>query len=156
MGSILDNYKKQLEEDRLNEDMDFDMPSFNDDVADSFSKNVDPEAVAKRVKELRSDPNDMENMFKFNQEYPRVTEAELEEKDSTKIDDDVKIKIKRAYCPNCGKEIVSKAPLLFNPFTFEKIAKYECECGAKFNFEHSYPRVMYVNSNGEEIKIFTD
>lgn len=52
MGSILDNYKRQLEEDRMNESNDFEMPSFGDDIADGFSKDVDKEAVAKRVKNL--------------------------------------------------------------------------------------------------------
>jgi len=157
MGSILDNYKRQLEEDRMNESNDFEMPSFGDDTADGFSKDVDKEAVAKRVKELRDDPNDMENVFnKFNQEFPRVTETELDTNGCTVMDDDVKMVIKRAYCPNCHKEIISKAPLMFNPFTLEKIAKYECECGAKYNFEHSYPRIVYMNSKGEEIKAFAD
>jgi hypothetical protein len=157
MGSILDNYKKQLEEDRLNENNDFEISSFNDDIADNFSKNIDKEAVAKKVKELREDPNDMENKFKkFMLEYPRITENELDTKGETTIDEDIKIVIKHAYCPVCHKEIISKVPLLFNPFTFEKIAKYECSCGAKFNFEHSYPRIMYINSKGEEIKTFAD
>jgi hypothetical protein len=157
MGSILDNYRKQLEEDRLNESNEFDIPSFDDDIADRLSKNVDKKAVAEKVKELREDPNDMENQFKkFMVEYPRVTEDELDSKGSTFIDDDVKITIKRAYCPNCHKEIISKVPLLFNPYTMQKIAKYECSCGAKFNFEHSYPRIVYTNSKGEEIKAFTD
>lgn len=157
MGSILDNYKKQLEEDRLNENENFEIPSFDDDIADGLSKNVDKEAVAKKVKELREDPNDMENQFKkFMIEYPRVTENELDSNNATVIDNDVKIIVKRAYCPNCHREIISKVPLLFNPYTMEKIAKYDCPCGAKFNFEHSYPRIIYLNSKGEEIKVFAD
>ena len=157
MGSILDNYKKQLEEDRLNENENFEIPSFDDDIADGLSKNVDKEAIAKKVKELREDPNDMENQFKkFMIEYPRITEKELDSNNATVIDNDVKIIVKRAYCPNCHREIISKVPLLFNPYTMEKIAKYDCPCGAKFNFEHSYPRIIYLNSKGEEIKVFAD
>ena len=77
-----------------------------------------------KVKELREDPNDMENQFKkFMIEYPRVTENELDSNNATVIDNDVKIIVKRAYCPNCHREIISKVPLLFNPYTMEKIAK---------------------------------
>lgn len=156
MGSILENYKKQLEEDRMNEDKEFTMPSFDDDIISKLN-DVDKEAVAQRVKELREDPNDMENVFKkFHQEFPKLTESELDEKGDTKLDTDVKLVIKRAFCPNCGKELVSKSPVMYNPFTLEKVAKHECECGFKANLEHAYPRMMFVNSNGEEIKAFAD
>jgi hypothetical protein len=143
--------------DRMNESNEYEIGGFNDEIADSFSKNVDKEAVAAQVRELRNDPNDMENVFnKFNREFPRVKEEELDAQGKTVIDDSVRIVVKRAYCPECGREIVSSVPLMFNPYTMEKIAKYECSCGAKFNFEHSYPRIVYYDSKGNEIKVFAD
>ena len=160
MGSILDNYKRQLEEDRANETNEFDMPTFDEELNGldkSIIQNVDADAVAKKVKELRESSDDMENLYKqFNQEYPRIKENEMDENGLTKMDENIKMMVKRAYCPNCKREIVSKVPLLFNPYTMEKIAKYECACGAKFNFEHSYPRIIYVDSDGNEIKAFAD
>ena len=153
MGSILDNYLKQKAEDdiKLNEE------DLNMDLSEFDLNDIDAEAVANKVKELRKDPNDMEVIYSnFQQEYPRTTEESLDTQGKTVIDDTVRIVVKRAFCPNCGKEIISKAPLLFNPYTLEKIAKYDCTCGAKFNFEHSYPRVVYLDSKGNEIKVFAD
>ena len=157
MGSILDNYKRQLEEDRLNENNDLSSLTFNDELENIYSQGADADAVAKRINELREDPNDMENVFKaFNQQYPRVSEKSLSDGGNIKVDTDVTIAIKRAYCPSCGKEIISKSPVMYNPFTLEKIAKYECECGAKFNFDSSYPRIVYMDSKGNEIKAFAE
>mgnify|MGYP002624297620 CR=1 FL=1 len=151
---ILDNYKRQLEEDRLKEDADFDMPSFDDDIADKLSANVDKEAVAKRVKELRNDPNDMEVQYKkFQEQYPKIHEETFTDNDKLKTEK-VTVSVIRAYCPNCGKEIVSKFPIMFNPYTGEKIGRYDCECGFKANLDYAYPRVAYFNENGEEIKAF--
>lgn len=156
MGSILDNYKRQLEEDRANKKWDNTPPSLDDELGDSFSMHVDMEQVQQRVKELRDDPNDMENVYnKFNAEYPKITENELDETGKTKIQEDIKVCVKRVYCPNCGKELISKSPVMFNPFTLEKVAKHECSCGFKCNLDYAYPRLMYVDSENNEINAFS-
>lgn len=157
MGSYLENYKKQLEEDKHKEEKEFEMPKFEDNEIKSFASNVDVEDVKKKVKEMEDDPYDMSNIYKkFNREYPKVTEKEYEEKGLLKTDEDVHVVIKRIYCPVCGKELISKNPIIYNPYTKEKIAKYDCECGYKCNHEYAYPRVAYINSKGEEIKAFAD
>lgn len=154
MGSILDNYKKQLAEDRLNESDKFEMPSFDDEMANKLTGNVDKEAVAKRIKELQNDPNDMEVQYKkFQEQYPKVHEENLIANDRVKTEE-VKTVVKRAYCPVCGKEIISKYPIMFNPYTGEKIGRYDCECGFKANLDYAYPRVAYINKEGEEINAF--
>lgn len=154
MGNILENYKRQLAEDRLNETENFDIPSFNDEMTNNLASNVDKEAVAERVKELRNDPNDMEVQYnKFQQQYPKLTESDLVSGNNIKVED-VRTVVKHAYCPMCGKEIISKYPIMFNPYTGEKIGRYDCECGFKANFDYSYPRVAYVDKNGNEINAF--
>ena len=83
----------------------------------------------------------------------KITDEEMVEKGllkSTSISD---IRVIRAYCPKCGKELVAKAPAMFNPFTYEKICLHEC-CGTKFNLDKAYPHIAYYDENGEEIIAF--
>ncbi len=151
---ILENYKKQLAEDRLNETDDFNMPKFDDDITNKLASDVDNEAVAKRIKELRNDPNDMEVQYnKFKEQYPKIHEESFNSDGNLKTEE-VKTVIKHIYCPVCGKEIVSKYPIMFNPYTGERIGRYDCECGFKANLDYAYPRVVYVNANGDEINAF--
>ena len=153
-SKILEDYKKQLEEDRKKENSNFDINGISDDLPEGF--NIDPvnmEDVMEEVRNINDSPYDMENIYKkFHDEYVKISEKEL----TTVLDEDIKVGIKHAYCPKCGRELVSKAPTVFNPFTFEKISKHECECGFKCNLEYAYPRIVYVNSNGEEIKAFNE
>lgn len=155
MGSILDNYRKQVELDKMNEN--YDLPNISDDSVE-IDLSVLPDTYAdeyrKKLDELRNDENDMMNQYnRFHEVFTPLKEKELDENKKTKVMD-VDIKVKRAFCPNCGKEIISKVPSFYNPYTLEKISRYECECGAKFNMEYSYPRVMFLDKDtGEEINI---
>ena len=105
---------------------------------------------------MRNDENDIETKARrFEQEYPKISEEQLSEHGLINDDTNVQLVVKRAYCPKCGKEIVSKTPVMFNPFTFEKICKYDCECGFKANLAYAYPRLVVVDENGEEVNVFT-
>lgn len=108
--------------------------------------------LRKKVAELENDPNDIEN--KFHSQYPKFSDEKFDG-DISHIEE-VKVLIKRVYCPNCGKEIISKYPTMFNPFTGEKIGRYDCECGFKANLDYAYPRVIFMDKNGEEIKAFNE
>ena len=47
-------------------------------------------------------------------------------------------------------------PGMFNPFTFEKVCKHTCKkCGKNYNLEFAYPRLVFLDNNGEEIPAFT-
>lgn len=165
MGSILENYQKQLEEDRLNEGNDFEMPSFDDEfdrdelVGNLAEPMLSPAEVAKKVKEFRNDPNDMEVQYrKFHEQYKKMTEEDFNSINTVDkgavVRQNVNVSVIRVYCPECGREIVSKFPVMFNPYTGERIGRYDCECGFKANLEYAYPRVAYFNEQGEEIKAF--
>ncbi|MBP5456688.1 MAG: hypothetical protein J6Y37_09325 [Paludibacteraceae bacterium] len=157
MAGILDKYRQQLEIEKQEEKDGFTMPSFDDELSKQFSNGVDVEEVRKKVEEMKNDLNNPDNMLKrFNEEYHSMTESDLLDVDCVEFDDSVSFGIIRAKCPSCGKEIVSKAPLMYNPFTLEKVSKYDCECGWKANLEHSYPRIVCVDSSGHEIKFFSD
>jgi hypothetical protein len=45
---------------------------------------------------------------------------------------------------------------MINPYTMERIARYDCKCGAKLNLDHAYPRLVFYNTEREEIKVYTD
>ncbi len=60
----------------------------------------------------------------------------------------------RAYCPKCGKEIVSNSPTLYNPFSLEKVNMYKCDCGFEGNLEYAYPRVVFVDENNNDINAY--
>lgn len=114
-----------------------------DDILNDIDEDIEAE-----IERLRRDPNDMMNAF-YN-EYPKVTEEELVKGNYIK-DEEVKPMVRRVYCPKCGKELVSNSPLLLNPYTGERIAKHECECGYKANLDYAYPRICFVDNNNNEV-----
>lgn len=91
-----------------------------------------------------------EALEKFMEQYPYTSESSL-----NTIKHVCTPVVIRAYCPVCGEEIVNKVPAMFNPFSLQKVIKYDCKhCGWKANLEHTYPRVVFVNSDGEEIECY--
>ena len=167
---ILDQYKKMMEEESGHENMDFPTNSElteNDREAyeatlkkmrkADFSQEEVEEAInnsRKNMIALDEEHTGMANEFTIKIPQPeKITDEELIEKDllkSTSISD---IRVIRAYCPKCGKELVAKAPAMFNPFTYEKMCLHEC-CGTKFNLDKAYPHIAYYDENGEEIIAF--
>lgn len=143
--SILDRFKEQYERDKLNEN--YDLPE------DAMPMNdADIEAYKDALNTMRNDENDMEHAYnKFHQEFKRVAESELK----TSVINPM-VAVKRAYCPECGKEIVSTMPVMINPYTMERIGRYDCSCGARLNLEYSYPRVIYLDENMNEMKVWGD
>lgn len=143
--SILDRFKEQYKQDKLNENYDLpeDSAPMTDAEKDEYKKILDA---------MRNDENDLQIQYqKFHEIYKSVTEAELK----TDVVNPM-VAVKRAYCPECGREIISKYPVMYDGFTGQKIVRYDCECGAKFNLEHSYPRVMFLDDNMQEMKVWTD
>lgn len=143
--NFLDEYKKQLENDknkRITEDS-------------SFDSEYD-RLVKKRIEELENDPSSIENQYNSRMsEMVKINEQEMIEQGLIKNEEIKKIYVKRAYCQECGKELLSNGQPLLNPFTFEKICKHTCsECGKVYNLEYAYPRLVIENNNGDEIPVF--
>lgn len=148
-SDILAEYKRQLELDKQQEN--YDLP---EGVSESQFTEEMKEAYRKEVDKLRGNTDELENVYnRFHETYRKLSDKEINQ---TCKNEDVKTIIRHAYCPECGREIISKLPVMYNPYTSEKIARYDCECGAKFNMEHSYPRIVFVNAVGEEINAFND
>lgn len=97
------------------------------------------EAVSAKMNSLKKmDENEMENSFLIKDEEVK------------------KIVVKHAFCEDCGEELISKAPPMFNPFTLERICKHECsKCGKIYNLEFAYPRLAFYGISDEEIPAYT-
>jgi rRNA maturation protein Nop10 len=148
MASILDRYKQQVAEDKENENYEF---------PENFDFNVDESYKEEYKKELERQRGDI---FSSQQQYEdqmrkslvRITE---EEGTNTIKEEEIdKITVKHFYCPECGEELISKAPPMFNPFTMERICLHECKCGKRYNLDYAYPRFVLYNKEGNEIKAY--
>lgn len=148
MASILDRYMKQVEEDKANE---------NYELPDGFDINVDENYKEQYKQELDKQRGDI---FANEQQYEAQLKKSLikisEEKGANSISEEKidRITVKHFYCPECGEELVSKAPPMFNPFTMERICLHECKCGKRYNLDYAYPRFVMYNKEGEEIKAY--
>lgn len=148
-NSILERYKQQLEEDRKNE---------NDNFSEDFDIVVDNEYKTEYQKELHKQRQEILDNEKQLSERSNNNLIRLHENDENvkfiKEEDVDHIVIKHFYCPECGEELISKAPPMFNPFTFERICLHECKCGKRYNLDYAYPRFALINKDGKEINAY--
>lgn len=143
---ILDEYLKDKETNK---------ESYGDFVNDPSLSKEEIDYYKKEIDEQRNSDLDVEKQYaKFHQTYTKISEKEMFDKNLVS-DTDVKVIIRHINCPVCGKELISNSPVIFNPFTYEKIAKHDCECGYKCNLEYAYPRVVFVDNENNEIKAFS-
>lgn len=148
MASILDRYRQQVAEDKLNE---------NYELPEGIDINVDEDYKEQYKQELDKQRG---NIFSNEQQYEAQLKKSLvrisEEDGNNYIKEEEidKIAVKHFYCPECGEELVSKAPPMFNPFTMERICLHECKCGKRYNLDYAYPRFVLYNKEGKEIKAY--
>ncbi len=146
---ILDKYKAQLEEDKKNENVSF--------PEGSQLKEEQREEYVKALKELRNNSNDMENTYRAKMaEMKQMSENDMENNNLINNETVEQVIVKHAYCEECGEELISDTPPMFNPFTFERICRHTCKkCGKLYNLEFAYPRLAFMNNKGEELPAFT-
>ena len=146
---ILDKYKAQLEEDKKKENVSF--------PEGSQLKEEQREEYVKALKELRNNSNDMENTYRAKiAEMKQMSENDMENNNLINNETVEQVIVKHAYCEECGEELISDAPPMFNPFTFERICRHTCKkCGKLYNLEFAYPRLAFMNNKGEELPAFT-
>ena len=148
MGSILDKYREQVKLDEQNQ---------NNDTVDGRELTEEQRKEYEKVlNDLRHNQNSMETQYqKKMSEMKKMTEEEMEKSDMIKVNEKINFYVKHAFCEECGEELISNAPPLFNPFTLEKICKHTCtKCGKAYNFEFAYPRLVIEDNNGKEIPAF--
>ena len=139
---ILDKYKAQLEEDKKNENGSFPEGS---------------QLKEEQREELRNNSNDMENTYRAKiAEMKQMSENDMENNKLISNETVEKVIVKHAYCEECGEELISNVPPMFNPFTFERVCKHTCKkCGKIYNLEFAYPRLAFIDNKGEELPAFT-
>ena len=115
---ILDKYRAELSKDKENENNNFPEGSHLDETQ--------RKEYEKRLSELRNDQNDIENAYhKKMLEMKQMSENDMSDKNLIKDQEVKKIIVKHAYCSECGEELISKTPPMFNPFTFECFCKHK-------------------------------
>ena len=146
---ILDKYKAQIEEDKKNENVSF--------PEGSQLKEEQREEYVKVLKELRNNSNDMENTYRAKiDEMKQMSENDMENNNLINNETVEQVIVKHAYCEECGEELISDTPPMFNPFTFERICRHTCKkCGKLYNLEFAYPRLAFMNNKGKELPAFT-
>lgn len=148
---LLDDYQKMVEEDKqnLNDNAPVEGLEMTADELEEYKKRLNE--MRKEIEENEDCSVDCEKACNntVSDPYERIFENDLKT-------ECVKVTpmVKKAYCPECGKEIINTLPPMYNPFSFEKLNRFECDCGWKANLEYSYPRVVFVTDSGEEIEAF--
>jgi RNase P subunit RPR2 len=131
-NKILDMYMRQV---HLDNDTD------NTNV--SINEKIDGD-IAAAMREMRSSELDMANSYRKN--YPNADFSTIKSEIQP-----ITVCVKRIYCPNCGKEIVTTAPERKNPVSGEVIQRFDCKCGYKCNLDSKYPKLVYIDENNNEI-----
>jgi hypothetical protein len=146
---LLDDYKKMVEEDEKN--LNNDAPVDGIEMTDEEMKMYE-----KKLNEMREEIKNNDYMVDGKNDYDAEIKPLTKYKEEDLKTEYVKVTpmVKRAYCPECGKEIVNRGPVMYNPFTFEKTCPHKCECGWKGDLEYAYPRVVFVTENGTQIEAY--
>lgn len=115
----------------------------------------------RKLNEMRQDPTNDAKIHAFGEMVAKqkqmvvLSDQQLNQQGCLKVDNDIKVKVIHAYCPNCGSELTADGPKMYNPFTMESIAKHDCkQCGKTYNLENAYPRIAIIDMNGMEVKAY--
>lgn len=137
---------------------------------DKYPEADDPEELLKQTNDIMNCSEDKEEVLnklndlalgiKADDEtekfHKNVLKMVVKENDLKTERIEVKPVLVRAYCPKCGKEIVSSMPPMYNPFNFEKVNMHKCgTCGWTGNLEHSYPRIVFIDAQNNEYDAYT-
>lgn len=161
---ILDSFKKQKEIDKLNENYYTEgVENMTPEELEEYKKTVD-EMREEMETPVHTDGTRIVNKSypKFDandtdSEYKRILDEELttEDLELTELANATKLVLRSAICPDCGIEMKSNLPTMYNPFTGESYSKTTCEnCGKTYSLEHSYPRLMILDNENNEKKFF--
>lgn len=147
---LLDEYQKMVKEDEKN--LNNDAPVDGVEMTEEEMK-----AYEKRLNEMRDEINNNDDCGidcekAWNNSIKPLDKCKEEDLKTNYVK--VTPMVKKAYCPECGKEIISHGPVMYNPFNFEKTCPYKCECGWKGDLEYSYPRVVFVTDDGTQIEAY--
>lgn len=146
---LLEDYQKMVEEDEKN--LNNNAPVDGIEMTDEEMKMYE-----KKLNEMREKIKNDDGIFDGKNDCDAEIKPLSKYKEEDLKTEYVKVTpmVKRAYCPECGKEIINRGPVMYNPFTFEKTCPHKCECGWKGDLEYAYPRVVFVTENGTQIEAY--
>lgn len=185
--SILEQFQKQVELDRQQENYDLsntdELKSMTEDEYEEYKRTIDdlreqmyvdvPKQMSTRI-EAPSFPNSLVDVKKKENETAnrmdevmttnedgertfdghRVYKTEELETHIDEIQGNLRLAIKRAKCPICGEDLESVIPTMYNPFNFNPVTPVKCKhCGEQYMVDYSYPRLVVLDENNNEIKI---
>ena len=184
--SILDEYQKQVQHDRIDETYECEnMAPMTDEEYEEYKNAIDdlreqmyeniPKEMSSRVENksypksvLKAEPQTeyqtMENAINLDakidtfkilpQDGIKFTDIELNTVSEPFIPQPNGAVIKRAYCPYCGEEIVTKNPTMYNPFNYEPVCIYKCpKCEHEYQVDGSYPRLIIKDPKNNDVKL---
>lgn len=154
--SILEQYRQEVETDKQNQNNDYADQAVATDGLTEEQKEQHKKLYEAELEKLRKSSEDIENAYKQRKaSMIHISDSDLMERGLLKVVPISKVEVKRAYCEQCGEELISNAPPMFNPYTFERVCKHTCtKCGAIYNLDYAYPRIAYIDDKGEEIKAY--
>lgn len=145
-SNILSKWKKDYENDETRGD--YSLPQgVNEDIFTADEKM----RYKVELDNLRTEMSFEAQYKKAMDEIIRMDETEMKSKKLIENENIKSVKVIHAVCPECGAELVSKFPPMFNPYTQERQCIHHCVCGKKYNLEYAYPRLAFYNENDEEV-----
>ena len=161
---ILDSFRRQKEIDKLSENYYTEgVENMTPEELEKYKKTVD-EMREKMESPVHTDGTKIVNKsypnFDSNvshEEYEKILEKNLTIEDEFlfKTETGYSVFLRHAKCPECGTEVISKTPTLYNQFNFEHFSNFTCGCCQKnFCFEYSYPRIVMLDLDNNEVKYY--
>lgn len=149
---ILQRFQQRKAEDDRRASTNNDYPV--DSQLTEEEKKTHREQYQQELEKLRNDSNDVEVRHR-NLIQNVVTEESLHSQKCLEMDGNIRPILLRAHCPECGAELTTDKPKMFNPYTGESLAIHKCpKCGKEYNLEYAYPRIVFVDSNHHIVKAF--
>lgn len=142
-------------DERKVDDEDGNYPDADDPTELLANTNLVNNSAANDLIEKLNDPEFMRQQKEEMERRQKMIENPVLESELTCSITPVEPRLIRAFCPKCGKEIFNDAPVMFNPFSHQKVNMYKCECGFEANLEYAYPRVVFVDENNKEYNAYT-
>lgn len=157
MNSILEQYQKQVQSDRVEETYHHDNAENNlqmtdeeyeyykqtiDDLREQMYENI-PKEMSSRVvnksypkslieketepDKFAGDVTDTDNNGEHIFNETKVYKSDELETRIEEIHGNLRLAIKHAKCPLCGNELESAVPTMYNPFNFEPLTPIKCK-----------------------------
>lgn len=175
MSNIEEMFKKQLDRENLSKPIEKNSKNVNDVKKVNFDEILSQipsddeyqKQLEEKIKEMSGSSNHRvwktsngEDLPSTNLHTERLNDPfnnapKVNISDLVSTEEDVRVVVEHVFCPKCGEELISVAPVMWNPFDLKKIVRTECpKCDFKAITNTAVPAVKFYNKNNELIKAF--